>query len=97
MALTYAESAALMGDPAFRERVKVACLKYADYIVLEPADTPAHNTRYKWAQNTLVAADSSAALVTPSVVMDDQVQQYGGDIEDGPLQTVVETCINKLM
>lgn len=97
MPLTYAESAELMGNPQFRERVKVACLHYATYISDEPVDTPAHNTRNKWAQNTFVAPDSSAALVTPATVMDDKVQEQGGDLPDNELQVAVETAINKLM
>lgn len=97
MALSYAESAALMGNPEFRERVKVACLHYATYISDEASDVPAHNTRNKWAQQTFIAPDNSAALVTPTVVMDDKVQTQGGDLPDADLQIAVETAVNKLM
>ena len=43
--MTYTESAALMTDSAFRGRIKVAALKYADSILTEVETTPAHNTR----------------------------------------------------
>ena len=97
MALDYAQSAALMQDAAFRDRVRVACLHYAQYIVAVPASTTAHNTRYKWAQQTLVMPDAAAAQIMPTVVMQDAVQQQGAAISDTDLQTVVEVSINLLM
>lgn len=97
MALTYEESAALMADLAFRDRVKVACLKYAAYIIDEPSSTPAHNTRTRWAQSTMVSPENSVAQVTPSVVMDVQVQADGAAITDANLQTSVEATLNKMM
>jgi hypothetical protein len=97
MALDYAQSAALMMDPDFRNRVKVACLKYSTYILDEPANTPAHNTRIKWAQNTVAAPDSAAQQVVQPVVMDAQVQADGATIADANLQTSVETTINKML
>lgn len=97
MALTYDESAALMGDAAFRGRVKVACLKYSTYINDEAASTPAHSTRIKWAQSTMANPDAAAATVTPTTVMDAAVQQDGATIEDAALQSAVENSINKMM
>ena len=97
MALTYAESAALMADLAFRDRIKVACLTYATYIVGEAATVPAHNTRMKWAQNTLVGPDGSAMTVQPTVVMDPAVQDQGSAIDDAGLQSAVENAVNKLI
>lgn len=97
MALTYEDSAALMADVAFRDRIKVACLKYATYIVDEAPNVPAHNTRIKWAQNCMIGPDGAAMTVTPTVVMDNQVQTDGAAITDEALQTAVETSINKLM
>lgn len=101
MALSYDQSAALMGDTAFRGRVKVSCMKYADYILLEAASTPAHNTRYKWAQATMINPDGSAATVTPTVVMDPAVQASsagdGTDINDADLQSATENAINKML
>lgn len=97
MAMTYEESSALMRDQAFIGRVKVACLKYADYIVLEAPTTPGHSTRMKWAQNTMTAPDVSANLVTPTAVMDPGVQEAGSEIEDGALQSAVENSINKML
>lgn len=97
MALSYAESAALMKDPAFVDRVKVAALKYADFILNEASNTPAHNTRVRWAQTTETAPDSIAQSLTPPVVMDSAVQADGDAITDTALQTTVETVVNKLM
>src|SRR5262245_2636271 len=97
MALTYAESAALMKDPSFIERVKVACLKYADFILAEASTTTAHNTRLQWARTTISNPDSAAQMLTPPVVMDGQVQTDGSTITDAALQTTVETVVNKLM
>jgi hypothetical protein len=97
MALTYEQSSDLMGDETFRGRVKVACLHYATYIMDEPASTPAHSTRIKWAQQTLVMPDASAATVTPTVVMDDAVQQDGSAITDAALQSATENAINKML
>ena len=97
MALTYEQSAALMKDPAFVNRVKVACLKFANYILDEPGDTIAHNTRAKWAQQAMAVPDSVAQTTAPPVVMDAAVQADGDTITDEALQTAVETVVNKLM
>jgi len=97
MALTYADSAALMKDPAFVDRVKVACLKYASSILIEATSVAAHNTRVQWAQNTTASPDAAAQRTTPPVVMDPAVQSAGSAITDAALQTTVETTINKLM
>lgn len=95
--MTYEESAALMNDTGFRGRVKVACLKFATYIMDETASTPAHSTRIKWAQQTTANPDAAAATITPTVVMDNQVQADGAAITDEALQTAVETSVNKLL
>src|SRR5262249_39997683 len=94
MAISYEESQTLMRDMAFIGRVKVACLKFANYIMNEPTATPAHNTRYRWAQNAMVDSDAVAGKVTPNVVMDSQVQTDGAAITDANLQTSVETTLN---
>lgn len=97
MALTYEQSAALMIDPNFRDRVKVACMHYADYIIDEPSSTVAHNTRQAWARRAMTQPDAVAAEVTPPVVMDGQVQADGAAISDEALQTSVETTVNSMM
>ncbi len=95
--MTYAESNALMKDPEFQGRVKVACLKYADSIVGEATGTPAHNTRLKWAQGCLQSPDMAASQATPPTVMDSAVQADGAEITDALLQGAVETVVNKMM
>ena len=97
MALTYEQSATLMADEEFRGRTQVACLKYATYIVDEPPSTPAHATRIKWAQSTMVAPQTAAMIIQPTVVMDGAVQQDGAAITDEDLQSAVENTINKMM
>jgi hypothetical protein len=97
MALDYAQSAALMNDPAFVSRVKVAVLKFADYIMGEAVDTPAHNTRLRWAQTAFTSPDNVSQNLAPPVVMDTQVQDDGAAITDTALQTTVETVVNKLL
>lgn len=97
MALTYEQSADLMRDAVFQGRIKVSCLKFADYVVGEPANTPAHSTRIRWAQQTFQSPDSSAAQVTPAVVMDPAVQDQGAAIDDPGLQSATENAINKML
>ena len=95
--MTYEESAALMNDFAFRGRIKVASLKYADSIMGEASTVPAHNTRERWALNTMQNPEIVAAQLQPPVVMDVAVQQDGSAITDAALQGSVETVVNKMM
>jgi hypothetical protein len=98
MAMTYQETAALMKDTLFRDRVGVSCVNYARYITDEAASTAAHNTRYKWAQQTLLNPDIAVNQVIPTVVTDSAVQDAGGAaITDPALQSAVETAVNKLL
>lgn len=97
MALDYAQSAALMADGAFGDRVKVACLHFAAYVVDEPSNVAAHSTRVKWGHATLLNPDSAVTQVVPTVVMDAQVQADGSAITDQNLQTAVESAVNKLL
>jgi hypothetical protein len=95
--MTYTESAALMTDMDFRNRVKVACLNFAEYISLEPANVPAHNARYRWATSCMLNPDQTAGQVQPPTVMDSAVQADGPTISDTALQGAVETTVNKLI
>lgn len=97
MSLTYEETSSLMNDATFRSRIKVACLIFADYILNETAATTAHNTRVRWATNTMSAPDIAAAAIAPVVVMDPNVQSQGSAISDPDLQTATETALNKMM
>jgi hypothetical protein len=97
MALTYEESGTLMNDFVFRNRVKVACLSYASYIQGEAPTTPAHVTRVKWAQNTLISPDQAATNIQPVVVMDPAVLADGSGITDVALQSAVENSVNKIL
>lgn len=98
MALTYQETSDLMKDEVFRGRVGVACVNFARYITDEAANTPAHSTRVRWAQNTLVNPEVAVNQVIPTVVTDSAVQDAGGAaITDAALQSAVETAVNKLL
>jgi hypothetical protein len=95
--MTYEESAALMTDLPFRNRIMVACLNFANYIIDEIESTPAHNTRMKWAQSVYQSPAMVAAQIQPPTVMDAKVQEFGSDITDPDLQSSVETTVNKLL
>ncbi len=94
MALTYSQSAALMKDPTFIDRVKVAALKFANYIVNEATITPQHHARLNWAHGVFAGPDSAAQNIAASAVMDPQVQTDGSAVSDANLQTSVETVVN---
>jgi hypothetical protein len=95
--MTYEEAAALSTDMAFRGRVKVACLKFADSIMIEAITVPAHNTRVRWATNTMQQPDMVAGQIQQPVIIDPAVQQDGSAITDAALQGSVEATINKML
>lgn len=97
MALDYVGSSELMQSPEFRGRVKVASLKFAQYIVNEAPNVEAHSARYRWAQNTFAQPDMAAANITPMVVMDPSVQADGAAVSDASLQSAVEAIVNKIL
>jgi hypothetical protein len=95
MAMTDEESAALMNDIPFRNRIKVSALKYADALLNRPTDTPGINQQRAWGKNTQTMPDTVAMQLQPVVVMDTAVQEAGASITDAALQVVVETAVNK--
>lgn len=95
MSIDYITSANLMSDVTFNGRTKIACLHFASYISGEDASVPAHNTRMNWAQNTFKDPVRSVSEVMPILIMDDKVQEAGGEITDPDLQSAVETSVNK--
>ena len=97
MALTYEESATLMRDIEFQNRIMVACLTFANYIIGEDPVIPAHNTRLRWAQSTFAAPQTSAMQVQPEVVMDPSVQAEGAAVTDAQLQSATENAVNKIL
>lgn len=98
MAMTYEETFELTKDAAFRGRVSTALVHYANFITDEAASTPAHSTRIKWAQQTLVGPEASVIRVIATVCNDAAVQEApGAAITDAALQTAVETSVNKLI
>ena len=95
--MTYEESAALMNDFQFRGRIKVASLKYADFIMLEAASVPAHNARVRWATGAFQNPELAAQTLHSPVVMDPAVQAEGAAVDDSELQSAVENVINKMI
>lgn len=95
--MTYEESAALAQDPIFRGRCKMAALKYADSIFIEAPSVPAHNSRYRWAQQTFAQPDLIAMQVQSPTVMDPGVQSAGAAVTDAALQGAVEAVVNKMI
>ena len=95
--LSFSQSAVLMRDPTFNGRIQVAALLFANYIIGEPGNVPAHNTRQKWAMATLTNPALAAQQVQPTVVMQQVVQQYGADVSDQDLQTAVEIAVQAIM
>lgn len=94
MALDYTESAALMQDPTFRGRVKVAALEYAQFLTLQPANS---NSKVKWIQQTYANPDQMAATLTPPTVMNPNVQAAGATISDAELQGAVQAVADLIM
>jgi uncharacterized membrane protein affecting hemolysin expression len=94
MALTYAQSAALMTDATFVPRVKVAVLSYAGSILAEAQTTVQHNARRRWALLANASPDQFSAQIAQPVVMDPQVQTDGSAITDANLQASVQAVIN---
>lgn len=95
--MSYTDSAALMTNPVFRGRVKVACLTFASAINIEGPDVPAHNARLRWASQTIGNPDLVAGQIQPPTVMDPAVQAAGGDVTDAALQGAVETVVNTIL
>lgn len=97
MALTYDQSATLMIDSAFRGRVKVSCLKFAESIIDEAGTVPGHGARYRWAQQCMQSPDMTAQTVQAPTVMDPNVQSAGSTIDDATLQSAVEATIEQML
>lgn len=88
MALTYTESAALMKDVAFVDRMKVACVKFANFILINPQSPEAA----AWAKLVLNQPDKVASVVAVPAVLDVQVQADGAEISDANLQSAAEVA-----
>lgn len=95
--MTFTESAALMTDPIFKGRIKVAALNFANSINIEPSSVPAHNARLRWASICFQQPDQTAGQLQPPTVIDPAVQTGGANISDTALQAAVETVVNKIL
>jgi hypothetical protein len=97
MPLSYEQTYGLMKDEAFRGRTTVAVSHYATYITGEQPNVQGHPSRYRWAQQTLLAPEVATTQILPTVVQDVSVQQDGSAITDEALQSAVENAVNKLI
>jgi len=94
MALTLDESAQLINNTQFRGRVKVAALKYASYLALQPNP---NLSRSRWIQQTIQQPDQTAQTITPAVVMNVNVQNLGANIDDDNLMAAVQVVSDQQM
>jgi len=92
--MTLEESANLINDPSFRGRVKVAALIYAQYLSLQPNNS---SSTSNWIFQTLRAPDQVALTLTPSVVINPNVQIAGANVADPDLQAAVQSVATSLM
>ena len=97
MALSLLESAQLMQNAELRSRVKVACLKFAEYILGEPSSTPARSARLRWALGAMGNLDMVTTAALPNTVMDPKVQEQGENIGDEDLQSALETAVQRML
>lgn len=95
MAMTYEESAALMQDPAFRGRVKAACVSYAGTLLATPP--PNNPALFAWAAGTYDNPELATQRVVPPAVMNVNVQTEGPDITDPALLATVEYVVGGLL
>ena len=86
-----------MTDLTFRGRVKVACLKFADSILVAPIEVAERTAQVRWATQTFSQPDVAAQQAQPPTVMDGAVQAAGAGITDDALQSAVEATVNKML
>jgi len=104
MPLTYDQAGALQSNIPFGLRVKVALVKFANYIANEEPSVAQHAARWRWASNTLQNLDGVLRQVQPNVVMQPailagDIDATDGDstVDDATLQTAVETVANQFI
>ena len=90
--MDYEESAQLMTDIAFRGRIKVACMRYAQELL---SHEDVNLGLLRWAQSVYASPDGAAGQIQPAVVMHDAVQEAGRDISDDNLQYAVNRTVSR--
>jgi hypothetical protein len=88
------ESANLMNNPDFRNRVKASALQYALFIQTQPNNS---NSRANWAQRMLQSPDQMATQLAGGVVMNVNVQQGGENVTDQNLAAAVQVVADLQM
>jgi len=104
MPIDYDQAGALQTNIPFGLRVKVALVKFANYIADEAPTVAQHAARWRWASNTLNDLDGTARKLQQNVVMqqsilDADIDATDGDstVDDATLQTAVETVANQFI
>jgi hypothetical protein len=94
---SYLEIASLRTNQDFKDRVSVAVIKYAAYIMGEPPETPIHEIRVQWARKALANPDEQVFRIMGHLVGNASVQTLLTSIVDQDLQYAVEYAVNTLM
>lgn len=94
---TYLEIYALKTDQEFRNRVGMALVNYATYLLGQPPDRPWHEQEVAWARRASSNTEDQIYRVMGFVLGDAQVQADLGAISDPALQTVVEVAVQNNM
>lgn len=94
---TYLEIYALKTDQDFRNRVGMALVNYATYLLGQDPARPWHEQEVAWARRASSNTEDQIYRIMGFVLGDSQVQADLGDITDVALQAVVETAVQNNM
>lgn len=87
----------LATNPVFLQRLQVAVIHFAAYILGEAPSTPNHASRYNWAKTASMNPQAVAQAIATSVVLDGNVQTALGSVTDANLQAAAEAQIGMLL
>jgi hypothetical protein len=93
---TYLEKQSLAMEPDFLKRVTHAVARFAFDIMNEATSVPNHNARYKWASVVIMNPTPMANSISPTVVIDPQVDANLGAVTDADLQVAVTNACSLL-
>lgn len=94
---TYAQLATLRNSSAFRDRVELAVVFYARYIISEDPATPLHNVRANWAKNAFQNPSGVSNGLLNAVALDGTIGNVLDAATDGQVQSATEAVINTIL
>lgn len=94
---TYAQLATLRNTSAFRDRVELAVVFYARFIIGESPATPLHNTRANWAKSAFQNPSAVAGGLLNAVALDATIASVLDAATDAQMQSATETVINTIL